>query len=236
VSVDELPSLYRSWTARKFLAIVEPHIRAAQEKLEEGWAQALATNPALLARAPVTAPAIAAAEPAVELGSSAEALPSAPSVSAEPSVPPARRTLFSDAFLVLLVAGAVLDLLHVILSFRAPQWFLAVVLVLQLACVAGVLVESYRRTLARGLDRLAIAKLVWCCLQVYFVRPLLVGMAASTPSGAAEFKRLSTTFFAYNPTLFAINGAIDAILAIVGVFIITRPRGPAATGMFSTEI
>jgi hypothetical protein len=234
VSADPLPSMYRIWTARKFLAIVEPHIRAAQGSLEAGWAQALQDNAAILPLLPVVSPVTPPAKPAAE--EVAEALPPAPSAPAEPNIPPARRTLFSDAFLVLLVVGAVLDLLHVVLPFRAPQWVLAFVLVLQLATAAGVLVESYRRTLAPGINRLAIAKLLWCGLQVYFVRPLLVGIAASTPARAAELKLLSSNFFPYNPTLFAISAAVDAILAIVGVFMITRPRRPSVTGMFSTEI
>ena len=41
VSGDELPSIYRTWTARKFMARVEPHIAAAQGTLESEWPEAV---------------------------------------------------------------------------------------------------------------------------------------------------------------------------------------------------
>jgi hypothetical protein len=234
VSADGLPSVYRIWTARRFLAILEPHIRSAQGTLEEGWAQALKSQASIVARPPVAQSSILSSE-TVAAGA-AEELPSAPTLPAEPVVTPARRTLFSDAFLVLLVVGAVLNLLHVVLPFREPQWVLSVAWMLEVTSVAGVLVETYRRKLAPGINRLAIAKLIWLAMAAYFIRPILVGIAASTPGGAAELRRLSSDFFVYSPTVFMITAAIDAILAIVGVFMTTRPRRPAATGMFSTEI
>ena len=41
VSGDDLPSVYRSWTARKFMQRVQPQIAAAQGPLDEGWADAV---------------------------------------------------------------------------------------------------------------------------------------------------------------------------------------------------
>lgn len=41
VSGDELPSVYRTWTARKFMSRVEPHIAAAQGAIEADWAEAV---------------------------------------------------------------------------------------------------------------------------------------------------------------------------------------------------
>ena len=41
VSGDDLPSVYRSWTARKFMASVEPLIAGAQGPIGEGWAEAV---------------------------------------------------------------------------------------------------------------------------------------------------------------------------------------------------
>lgn len=41
VSGDDLPSVYRSWTARKFVQSVEPRIAAAQGSIDEGWAEAV---------------------------------------------------------------------------------------------------------------------------------------------------------------------------------------------------
>ena len=41
VSSDELPSLYRTWTARRFLARVEPAVAQAQGAIEGNWAEAV---------------------------------------------------------------------------------------------------------------------------------------------------------------------------------------------------
>jgi hypothetical protein len=41
VSGDDLPSVYRSWTARKFMQRVQPQIAAAQGPIGEDWAEAV---------------------------------------------------------------------------------------------------------------------------------------------------------------------------------------------------
>ena len=41
VSCDDLPSVYRTWTARKFLLTVEPLIQQAQGSLEASWVRAV---------------------------------------------------------------------------------------------------------------------------------------------------------------------------------------------------
>ena len=41
VSSEELPSLYRTWTARRFLAAVEPAVAQAQGAIEGNWAEAV---------------------------------------------------------------------------------------------------------------------------------------------------------------------------------------------------
>ncbi len=41
VSGDDLPSVYRSWTARKFIQRVQPMIAAAQGPLDEDWPEAV---------------------------------------------------------------------------------------------------------------------------------------------------------------------------------------------------
>jgi len=44
VSREELPSIYRTWTARKFLEEVEPRIREVQGVLPSDWAEAIESH------------------------------------------------------------------------------------------------------------------------------------------------------------------------------------------------
>lgn len=53
VSNDELPSVYRRWTARRFLAAVEPLIAARQGAIPANWAELAEEPPAVAATAPV---------------------------------------------------------------------------------------------------------------------------------------------------------------------------------------
>src|SRR6185369_729803 len=57
VSREELPSIYRTWTARRFLAKVEPRIREVQGSIAPNWAEALESQAAGASEAPAPFPA-----------------------------------------------------------------------------------------------------------------------------------------------------------------------------------
>ena len=235
MSADELPSVYRSWTARRFLAQVEPRIREVQGKLPEGWTTAFDGDIVALKPLEATPPTLvtAAASLAFTIAQTPPSEPVAPAK--RPEVPGARRTFVSDAFLVMLLVGAILNVSVVIFSFRAPGWFRGAFLLLQTGSAVGVLVERYRRRLAAGLEKLAAAKLVWSGLMFYAV--VLIN-ASMSRHGAARVPINGTSIVVapYNQTLATFAGAADVILVIVGLAMILLPSRRASTGMFSTEL
>ena len=55
VSLEELPSIYRTWTARRFLAKVEPGIAEVQGRVTGNWAEVLEASGAARALGPPSA-------------------------------------------------------------------------------------------------------------------------------------------------------------------------------------
>jgi len=238
VSADELPSIYRRWNAEKFLAIVEPKIREMQGPLQPEWV-------AVLEGTAVGETASAVTAQSADTVTEPQATPATQPVPLESTEPSASATLaggalrtrVSDGFLISLAAAAILDLMQLILPIGVPQWVLAVVLMLETALAGGVLIQRFRRTLSSDLHRVALAKLVWCGVQV-FVAPFLTGMAAASRGSSARIAELSGVLFPHNGVLFAIGAAVNGILAIVSAVMIARrsPSPSRSRGMFSTEI
>jgi hypothetical protein len=149
VSSDDLPSVYRLWTARKFLAEVEPLIAQTQGTIQGEWA--------------------AAAE--------GRAIGPAPAPSAFPPTPALpRRTLASDLFLVSLLLDGITKLAPLPAPFvdRLP---LAMQLLTVLSAVA-VLVQHYRGRMRAGMHSVAVAALI-AFGTVYYVQGIGAGISAS---------------------------------------------------------
>lgn len=243
VSADELPSIYRTWTAKALLAIAEPRIRAVQGPLPEGWMTVLEGSAALSAAHDATASiAEAGVVPAAER-SGAENAPSPPphplaAAAGAHTGAGAPRTRTSDLFLMSLTGAAILDLSQIVLPFRAPPWVFSLAILLVVFIAGAVLVQRFRRVLGPGFDRLALVKLVWCAVQLYIVSPVMTGLALSVHPRAPvpQIADLAGIDVPYNQALFAVDAAANAILAVVGVILIGRSRRPPAAGMFSTEL
>jgi len=138
VSREDLPSIYRLWTARKALAELEQRIAQVQGIFTEDWSEAVET------RAPGPP----------ELASQQAATGSRPA--------PARsRTWVSDIFLASLFADAVITLL----LMRSPVPWLADVSValtmVQIASAIWIFVQRQRGILGAGMQRLAIVALLF---------------------------------------------------------------------------
>jgi hypothetical protein len=135
VSKDDLPSLYRTWTARRFLRQVQPRIEQVQGVVDAGWAEAERTEagPAVAAMAPVTPP---------------------------PHPAGRAHTLLSDLFALSLVVGALVGLATVRSADTAWFQLRAALTLVQLAGAIAVLVQYARGTLSRTMQRVAIAALV----------------------------------------------------------------------------
>jgi hypothetical protein len=135
VSKDDLPSLYRTWTARRFLRQIQPRIEQVQGVVDAGWAEAERTEagPAVAAMAPVTPP---------------------------PRPAGRAHTLLSDLFALSLVVGALVGLATVRSADTAWFQLRAALTLVQLAGAIAVLVQYARGTLSRTMQRVAIAALV----------------------------------------------------------------------------
>jgi hypothetical protein len=142
VSREDLPSLCRIWSARQALAELERHISQVQGVFTEDWAAAAdarSLGPARPADAPNSA---------------------APTVAR-------RRTWVSDVFLASLLADAALTAYLI----RSPIPLLANVSValtlVQIAAAIGIFVQRHRGILRTGMQRLAIATLLFIGVTTY---------------------------------------------------------------------
>ena len=138
VSRENLPSIYRMWTARKAVAELERSIAQVQGVFTENWAEAVDLQ--------ALGPAQAAGSPAAGGRRTATAH---------------SRTWVSDIFLASLLADAVVTLL----AMRSPSpWLANLSMPLtggQMASAIGIFVQRYRGVLRIGMQRLAIASLVF---------------------------------------------------------------------------
>jgi len=137
VSREDLPSLYRTWTARRALAELEQRIAQVQGVFTQSWTDA----------ADYRSPGpVGAADPSSQGGRSALTR---------------SRTLASDIFLASLFADAV----AVSLDLRSPNPLLAGLsaglTVVQLASAIWIFVQHHHGLLRTAMQRLAIAALVF---------------------------------------------------------------------------
>jgi len=172
VSRDELPSVYRTWVAKKFLRVIEPQITAVQGALEGGWMDALGTQDV----GPQVAlpPAGSAPDTAAERAGEGAPAPSS----------------------YLLVATLLADgLWHALALFRPFGWASVVSNLLALAVIGVailVLVMQHRQGVSPAHRGLAIAALTAMGL-VYYVRVTLVGAVAGARA-ALEKKAIAVDY------------------------------------------
>jgi hypothetical protein len=135
VSKDDLPSLYRTWTARRFLRQVQPRIEEVQGVAAAGWVEAERgdAGPAAARALPVATPPRAAAR---------------------------SHTLASDLFVLGLFVASLVGMTTA--DSVDTAWFRAnsFLALLQLAGAIATLIQSYRGGLGRAMRRIAIASLV----------------------------------------------------------------------------
>ena len=158
VSRDDLPSLCRTWTARKFLDQVEPRIAQEQGVVEGNWAEAVedrAIGPPL------------AAPPAPGMASAAAA-----------AVPARSHTLASDIFLASLFADALLNVLTLHSAARGVEWASYGLAAVEVAGAIFIFFQYHRGILRAGLQNLAIATLI-VMGAFYYARQIIAGLATA---------------------------------------------------------
>ena len=196
VSNDPLPSLYRTWTARRFLDEVKPWIDEVQGSLEANWAESVESHAA---------------------GPPAPAQPTTPAAAA-----PALRT-HTTACLVLvasLLADATLDLLTLHSVSTAVAWILTGLSLVQISSAILVMIERQRRILRAPMQRVASAALVVQGLVYYVATTSAAFVNPGRFVAASAFSRLLLPQFIL---LREISAAIYIVLALIGLAIILQP-------------
>lgn len=162
VSSDELPSVYRSWTARRFLAQVEPRIAAVQGRLEGNWMDSVEART-------VGPSAVPGAGPETP-------------VSAPPKPAARNRTIWSMLFVALLFVSAVAMLITLDSPVTLVLWLASGLVLAEIGVMIGVFVQHYRGILRPGMQRLAIATVVKIGI-VYYTAVLIMSAASAKAPG-----------------------------------------------------
>jgi hypothetical protein len=210
VSGDELPSVYRLWTARKFLAQVEPLIAQTQGTIAGEWAAAAeerTVGPPLAGGGPWVAPAVATSN-------APSGYPTATTVEPAQGGPP-RRTFATDLFLISLCADAVVKLAP--LPPALNSWLPFIMPLVTIAGAVTVIVLHHRGRLKIGMNRVAVASLVAFGL-LYYVQSLSAGIAAGV-TAAKTGKQTVTVPFPRSKVAQQAGAGFDAILVIVGLIV-----------------
>jgi hypothetical protein len=207
VSRDDLPSIYRTWTARRFLRTVAPRITEVQGSLEGDWAKGLDSRN------------LGPAGNFGGLSSSATGGNGRALASTAPA-----RTLASDAFTASLFAGAAAVALTLHSSTTQTRWMLNGILLLQVLAGIFIFVQHYRGMVGSGMQKLAIASLIKMGV-MYYLGVLLMGIAVGIrPTAPLDQNALLTS-----PSFIVlrqIDAATDCALGLIGIVIALRSRDP----------
>jgi hypothetical protein len=217
VSSEDLPSVYRSWTARKFLEQVEPYIAQVQGVIEGNWAEAVDQRQV----GPIPEGRVGIAYPAA----------AGPLAAASMPAPDSRRsrTLISLSFVVALCLGGLADLLSMRVAEQAARWVLLGFMLLQIVLGVAVLVQNYKGVLRPALRNLAIVTLAAFGVWYYAVQMaagVAIGLESATrqmanrgPDVQRQYQALSMISY---PWARGAAGVISLILGLIGIALIMR--------------
>ncbi len=201
VSREELPSLHRVWTARKFLDQVTPRIAEVQGALPAGWAEsAAALSPGPSAQSAMLPPDRDALHPDARL-----------------------HTLAADIFVATLFANAAANLLVLHSDSAAASWTQIFFGLALLAETVILFMQYHRGLLRRPMQRLAIANLA-AVGAMYYVRQMVFSFSAAAKQPNADLR--IPTFYAGDALTRGAGAAVCLILGLVGAGIILLPRKP----------
>jgi len=201
VSADDLPSLYRTWTAHRFLRLVRPLIEQAQG-------------------AHVTAPAETVASPVV--GPREWSLP-------EPIPPPPRnQTRKALVVFALLTASLLADAIWSVLSLHSTagwsQTVDAVLTLIEAGTAIAIIVHHYRGQARGAMQKLAIATLV--SIGIFFYGQTIAASVTAALEASASGQR-ATLSLPFNSSVREIGAVLAAVLGTVGVVImLAGPEEP----------
>jgi hypothetical protein len=216
VSSDELPSLYRTWTARRFLEKVEPKLVEAQGVVEANWADAVEERQV----GPL---------PEGRTGLASPGTPTPP-----PPPPPSKtvRTPISVLFVASLCLGGLAELLTVRAAASVGRWILLGFVLLQIATAVAVVVQNYMGKLRPSMRNLAIVALASVGFWYYAVQ-MAAGVAISlrnarsrNPAAALQTQVQPLGLLDY-PVSRGIAGGIGLLLGFAGAGLLLLGERPS---------
>lgn len=228
VSDDELPSLYRIWTARRFLARVQPPIAAAQGAVDGAWTEAARQHP--IGPEAVTSSDPLPAAPAGLIYSGDDATPLTQRTKAKAADLTPVRTLLGDLYLASLAAGALVSLLAIYWRFAAFEWLYPLCALLELAGSVAVIIARARHRVRAPMQRLAIAGLVVVGAG-YYVSTFVAAFAAGAQGRSTVMPTIEPSLIQTNSVFLTVHAGALLVLTVIGVVIaVFADKPPAAPG------
>ena len=198
VSRDELPSIYRTWTARKFLRVVEPRIAQVQGVVQGAWVEAVSSR---------------------TLGPPRSALPPPPPGVVPPSARrgPRNRTLASDVLIGTLFTEAIFNTAALHATGGWVNSTNSVLTLLEIGTAILVIVQHYRGILRSAMQKLAITTLIAGGI-FYYLLPVI--LAALVGAQAAGGKRPAMAVLPVVPWMRQADAILCAVLGFAGLVIV----------------
>jgi hypothetical protein len=217
VSAEELPSVYRTWTAQRFIEEVEPLLARTQGRIEGNWAEAVEEKqigPVPAGRVGLNLPSVPGSQPAPRSAATPVPAPSSKTT----------RTPIAILFVASLCLGGLADLLTLRASANVGRWVVLGFLLLQLIGTVAVLVESHMGKLVPSLRNLAIVTLVTMGVG-YYTSQVGASIGAAYQNAQRKHPRivaLPVSPFGQYPTVRGIAGGMGLLLGLVGAVLVLR--------------
>jgi hypothetical protein len=212
VSSDELPSVYRTWTARRFVAALEPKIGETQGVIEGPWAEAAESRD--------IGPPVALGPAGLPIAATASAAGRGRS-----------HTTVSDIFIGTLFASGAAAFLTLNSPPKVERLIVVGFLILKVIGATGIFIQHSRGKLKSAMQKLAIATLL-VLGGMYYVEQIAAGVVANNAAQkSGGVIAIAPLLSSGNRTVSEAGGILSVLLGCVGLGIIfTSHDGEAESG------
>jgi hypothetical protein len=219
VSSDPLPSVYRTWIARKFLLALEGRIREVQGELDPGWVEAVEER--LVGPEAVRDAVRVPPPPPLLEGQPIE--PVTPLIAAAP-LTGRNMTVASIILLVAILLEVGVGVLMFYGNSLAAGWAFISLLGIQIVASIFVFLDRSKGRLRAPIHRVAIAKLIWLTL-LFYSNTIANSVAKITMASATQ------TLAPGNDLLLGLDTFLSAAFFLAGAFMTFRPVAARQTSI-----